>query len=76
MTKTIVRGRKQWIDRTLMRNGKVVNLKEIKKIGGGWFLPIPKVWLDLASMEQDGKYWVEVQADASRIIVTGYKAKL
>lgn len=71
----VTKGRKRWIDREVVINGKSVQLKEVKRIGGGWFLPIPKVWLDwMCKADDEDRFWVEVDVNANQIIIIGHKA--
>lgn len=67
-------GRKKWIDMELTINGETIQLKQVKKIGGGWFLPIPKVWLDFSCKSKNSKFFVVVDdIKVGQIIIRGYK---
>ena len=51
--------------------GQLVFLKKLVKCGNGYVLTIPKDWLRVYALEEDGRYWVNCQFDGKEFVIRG-----
>ena len=54
-------------------DGKITELKKLSSIGSGYWLYIPKPWVELLCVYKDGSYWVKYEQKNSTITIKGYK---
>lgn len=72
-----LRGKRRYVGKEVAVDGKIIPLKQVKKIGGSWYLPLPKIWLDWFCKENSkGEYWVEISVDADIITIKGYEERV
>jgi hypothetical protein len=62
-----------WKRKTILKDGQVVTMKQLIKVGDSLALVIPKDWIrHFAVVDDRGKYWVRVHyRGTNRIIVGG-----
>lgn len=65
---------KGWVDKVVVADGKTIKLKRLQPVGNSFALFLPKLWIEfMCKADKDGRYWVEVEIEANKIIMVGVK---
>lgn len=54
----------------LMSEQNIFGVTKLHKVGGSYVLPIPKIWVDLHCTSVDGDYYLKLEVEGGKLVLS------